>query len=71
MLPLVGIPPTIEVGLAPYRKIFCRTQGFEQVSRYISGLILSPNKTLQGIYGQQVWLEGEGGESAGDARGGV
>lgn len=60
MLPLVGIPPTIEVGLAPYRKIFCRTPGFEQVSRYISGLILSPNKTLPGIYGQQVWPEGEG-----------
>jgi hypothetical protein len=50
----------IEIGLAPYREIFCRTEGFEPVSRYVSGLILSPNKTLQGIYGQQVWPEGEG-----------
>lgn len=27
------------------------------MSRYLTGLLLSPNKTLQGIYGQQVWLE--------------
>lgn len=59
MLPLVGILPTIEVGLAPYREIFCRTEGFEHVSRYGTGLMLSPNKTLQGIYGQQVWPVGE------------
>lgn len=30
---------------------------FEHVSRYITGLLLSPNKTLQGIHGQQVWPE--------------
>jgi len=29
------------------------------VSRYVSGLILSPKKTLQGMYAQQVWPEGE------------
>src|SRR5512144_2754222 len=61
MLPLVGILPTIEVGLAPYRELFCRAAGFEHVSRYVTGLILSPNKTLQGIYGQQVWSEDAGG----------
>jgi hypothetical protein len=41
-----------------YREVFCRDEGFEHVSRYVSGLVLSPNKTLQGIYAQQVWPEG-------------
>ena len=57
LLPLVGVPSLIEEGLAPYRDLFCRDAGFEHVSRYITGLLLSPNKTLQGIYGQQVWPE--------------
>src|SRR5262249_8820415 len=33
--------------------------GFEHVSRYVTRLILSPNKTLQGIYEVQVWGEAE------------
>jgi hypothetical protein len=55
MLPLVEIPDTIRRGLAPYRQLFCREAGFEHIGRYVSGLILSPNKTLQGIYDLQVW----------------
>jgi hypothetical protein len=55
MVPLVGIPETIRCGLAPYRDVFCRADGFDHVSRYVTGLILSPNKTLQGIYHVQVW----------------
>ena len=35
--------------------IFCRDEGFDHVSRYVTGLIISPNKTLQGIYDLQVW----------------
>ena len=50
MMPLVGVPETIRCGLAPYRDVFCRAEGFEHISRYVTGLILSPNKTLQGIY---------------------
>lgn len=60
MLPLVGIPKTVEQVLSGYRSVFCREAGFEHISRYISGLLLSPNKTLQGIYEQWVWPEGEG-----------
>jgi hypothetical protein len=37
--------------------LFRRDEGFEYVSRYVTGLIVSPNKTLQGIYAQQVWVE--------------
>lgn len=58
MLPMVGVPETIQRGLRPYRDLFRRGEGFEHVSRYVTGLIVNPNKTLQGIYAGQVW-EGE------------
>jgi hypothetical protein len=60
MVPFVGVPTTIAKGMSAYREVFCRAEGFEHVSRYISGLLLSENKTLQGIHAQQVCLEGEG-----------
>jgi hypothetical protein len=59
MFPLVGVPETIAKGMNAYRGVFCRQAGFEHVSRYISGLLLSENKTVQGIYAQQVYGEGE------------
>jgi hypothetical protein len=59
MLPLTGVPPTVAKEMKAYREVFCRDEGFEHISRYVSGLILSPNKTLQGIHAQQVWPEGE------------
>jgi hypothetical protein len=46
MLPIVGVPATIHQGMAMYRDLFCRDQGFEHIERYVTGLILSPNKTL-------------------------
>lgn len=55
MLPIVGVPETIRRGMAPYRAIFCRDAGFEHINRYVTGLLLSPNKTLQGLYDTQVW----------------
>jgi hypothetical protein len=58
MLPMVTVPETIRAGLTPYREVFCRATGFEHVGRYVTGLILSPNKTLQGIYATQVWQDG-------------
>jgi len=57
MLPIVGVPETIRKGLRPYRDLFRRGKGFEHVSRYVTGLIVSPNKTWQGIYANQVWEE--------------
>src|SRR4249920_1656289 len=59
MLPVVGIPKTVQRQMRPYRDLFRRSEGFEYVSRYVTGLLVSPNKTSQGIYAQQVW-EGEG-----------
>jgi hypothetical protein len=46
---MVEVPETIKKGLRPYRDLFGRAEGFEHVSRYVAGLIVSPNKTLQGI----------------------
>ena len=55
MLPPVTIPGTIRAGLTPYREVFCREEGFDHISRYVTGLLLSPNTTLQGIYAGQIW----------------
>ena len=55
MLPIVGVPEPIRRGRAPYRDVFCRDAGFEPISRYRTGLLLSPPKTLQGLYDVQVW----------------
>jgi hypothetical protein len=57
--PLVGIGATLQQFMIAYREVFCREAGFEHVSRYINGLLLSANKTLQGIYAQIVWPEGK------------
>jgi DDE superfamily endonuclease len=55
MLPVVGIPKTVQRQMRPYRDLFRRSEGFEYVSRYVTGLLISPNKTSQGIYAAQVW----------------
>jgi hypothetical protein len=60
MMPFVGVPHAIANGMSAYRDAFCRAEGFEHVSRYLSGLLLSENKTLQGIHAQQVYEQGEG-----------
>ncbi len=59
MLPLVGVPPTIAAIFSNYRDIFCRQEGFDHVSRYMTGLLLSPNKTLEGIHSQLFWSKGK------------
>jgi len=55
MLPIIEVPETVRSGMSNYRDVFCRDEGFDHVSRYVTGLIISPNKTLQGIYDLQVW----------------
>jgi hypothetical protein len=40
MIPLVGAPPTIAAGMKKYREVFCRDEGFDHVSRYVSGLVV-------------------------------
>lgn len=55
LMPIVAVPETIGRAMGEYREVFLREEGFEHIKRYISGLILSPNKTMAGIYDQQVW----------------
>ena len=55
MLPLVGIAATIGRGMSAYRELFSRRSAYEHVERYVNGLLLSVNKTLQGIHSQYVW----------------
>ena len=57
MLPIIRVPEILAKGMESFRKIFRRMERFEHICRFITGLILSPNKTLQGIYDLQV---GEG-----------
>lgn len=57
MLPIVEVPETVRNGMQNYRDVFWRDEGFDHASRYVTGLIMSPNKTLQGIYDLQVWDE--------------
>ena len=58
MVPLVGVPETLRGGLAPSRDVLCRVEGFEPLRRSVTGLLLSPHKTLQGIYDMHVWEPG-------------
>ena len=60
MLPIVEVPETIRNGMLNYRDVFCRDEGFDHVSRYVTGLIISPNKTLQGIYDLQYKVRDNG-----------
>ena len=64
MLPMVGVPKTVQRLMRPYRDLFRRNEGFEYVSRYVTGLLVSPNKTSQGIYATQVWEEKKPGYRA-------
>src|SRR5438874_6658662 len=58
MLPIIRVPEILAKRTYPTRRSSDLMEGFEHICRFITGLILSPNKTLQGIYALQVW-EGE------------
>jgi hypothetical protein len=55
MLPVVEDPKTVQRQMRPYRDLFRRSEGFEYVSRYVTGLLISPNKILHGIHATPVW----------------
>src|SRR5437763_16127995 len=55
MLPIIRVPEILAKGMESFRKVFRRMEGFEHICRFITGLILSPTKPLQGIYDLQGW----------------
>ncbi len=60
MIPILEVPSTIQESLKPYRSAFVREAGFEHIARYLTGLLIFPNKTLQAIHQLQRWPEGQG-----------
>lgn len=50
MFPLITTPETISEYLSNVQDVFCREEGFDWVNRSVTGLLISPNKTVQGIY---------------------
>ena len=50
MFPILEVPTVVSDVFNRYRDVFCREEGFAWVSRYVTGLLVSPNKTVQGIY---------------------
>ena len=57
MLPIVEVPETIRRGWPPIPRWPVGTPGLSILARYMTGLLLSPNKDLQGLYDVQVWWE--------------
>lgn len=55
MLPITSVPESVAQAMEPFRDFFGRQEGFDHIRRFITGLIISPNKTVQGIYDLQVW----------------
>ena len=56
MLPLVGIPRSIEEELREYRGNFKKEAGYKHIRRYLLGLLANENKTLQGIHDLSVQI---------------
>ena len=57
MFPLVEIVATISRDMLAYRELFSQQSTFKHGKRYLNGLLLSANKTLQGIHSQYVWAD--------------
>jgi hypothetical protein len=55
MFPIIEIPAVVSDVCKQDREVFCRAEGVEWVSRDVTGLLVSPKKTGQGIYDLQVF----------------
>jgi hypothetical protein len=40
IVPIVAIPPSIEIGLAPYRDLFPRLETYQHIKEYCTGLVV-------------------------------
>jgi SRSO17 transposase len=40
IVPIVAIPPSIEMGLAPYRDLFPRIETYQHIKEYCTGLVV-------------------------------
>lgn len=54
MFPVISHPQIIEEGTKPFQALFSK-EAFEHFKRYLTGLVVSQNKTIEGI--NQIFLE--------------
>jgi hypothetical protein len=56
ILPIVSIPPSIATGLAGYRDLFPRSETFEHIQQYCTGLVVLERPSIQRM--SQCFVEG-------------
>ncbi len=42
MLPIIEVPESVHQGMKTFRPVFCREEGWEHISRYVTGLLGFP-----------------------------
>jgi Transposase DDE domain len=51
VVPIVAIPPSIEVGLAPYRDLFPRSETYQHIMEYCTGLVILDKPSINRLAG--------------------
>jgi hypothetical protein len=56
VVPVVAIPPSIEAGLAPYRDLFPRSETYQHILEYCTGLVVLDKPSINRLIGwRRVW----------------
>jgi hypothetical protein len=51
VVPIVAIPPSIEIGLAPYRDLFPRSETYQHIMEYCTGLVILDKPSINRLAG--------------------
>ena len=49
LVPIVAIPPSIEIGLAPYRDLFPRIETYQHIKEYCTGLVVLEKPSIRSV----------------------
>jgi SRSO17 transposase len=49
IVPIVAIPPSIEAGLAPYRDLFPRSETYQHIKEYGTGLVVLEKPSINRV----------------------
>jgi SRSO17 transposase len=55
-VPIVAIPPSIEIGLAPYRDLFPRLETYQHIKEYCTGLVVLEKPSINRR--EACWVDG-------------
>lgn len=58
VLPIVAIPASIEAGLAPYRDLFPRSETYQHIKEYCTGLVVLDKPSINRGW-RSVWSRGQ------------